>query len=182
MNGKKQPEHESEKWKRMKAEADAIRDELGPERIPAAAVEKIMWLRRELEAQASRVRDAEARAVPDERGCQAAREEAKKLRADIDGLQEEKTDREKAWAEETRALEQCEKEAVKSDEEIARLDAALAKAEGDVGGLELELHTLRSAKRSDADLFREERDEANKSLAECHRLGSTDGRVLPGQG
>ncbi len=117
-----------------------------------------------------RVDEAEARGVPDERGCQAAREEAKELRADVAGLQEEKTDREKAWAEETRALEQCEKDRVKADEEIVRLDAALEKARADSDGLELELHALRSAKRWDADLFREERDEANKSLAECRRV------------
>jgi len=47
----------------------------------------IRELRRELEAQASRVREAEARGVPDEAGCKAARVEAAKLRADVEGLE-----------------------------------------------------------------------------------------------
>ncbi len=56
-----------------------------------------------------------------------AGQELENARQVIRDLREEKTGMENAWAEETRALEQCEKDAVKSDEEIARLDTELEK-------------------------------------------------------
>lgn len=65
--------------------------------------------------------ELEARGLPDEEGCKAARVEAARLRAEVDGLQ-------------------------------------------------LELEAVRSAKNADCDLYKGERDEANKSLAECRRV------------
>lgn len=132
-----------------------------------------------------------ARNAREERVKRTEQTELENARQVIRELREELEMQKKAWAEETRALEQCEKDRVTADEEIARLDALVKELEGravpdkegcnaarveaadlraQVAGLELELEAVRSAKNADEELLTGERNEAIRDRKECHRV------------
>lgn len=113
-----------------------------------------------------------------------AGQELEKARQVIRELREVQKNERAAWGEETNALEKCEKDAVKADEEIARLDTELEamkkrvpdedacraareeaeKLRADVGGLQLELEAKRVVHEKDNEFLLGERNEAQERL------------------